>query len=239
MKIGVLGTGMVGQTIGTKLVRMSQDVMMGSRSSTNEKAAAWVKANGPKASAGTFADAAKFGEILFNCTHGVASLDALKLAGAENMKGKILIDVANPLDFSKGMPPILSVSNTDSLGEQIQRAFPDVKVVKSLNTINCKLMVNPSLVRGDHDVFVSGNDQTAKWRVTEILKNWFGWKSVVDIGDIGSDRGRGRPKAQSVSACGPGSFGRTGATPRIRPARPGAFPSSSSSRSTRIRYHGT
>jgi len=189
MKIGVLGTGMVGQTIGTKLVRMGQDVMMGSRSSTNEKAAAWVKANGPKASAGTFADAAKFGEILFNCTHGVASLDALKLAGAENMKGKILIDVANPLDFSKGMPPTLSVSNTDSLGEQIQRAFPDVKVVKSLNTMNCKLMVNPSLVRGDHDVFVSGNDQTAKSRVTEILKNWFGWKSVVDLGDIGSARG--------------------------------------------------
>src|SRR5207247_239815 len=169
MKIGVLGTGMVGQTIGTKLVRMSQDVMMGSRSSTNEKAAAWVKANGPKASAETFADAAKFGEILFNCTHGVASLDALKLAGAENMKGKILIDVANPLDFSKGMPPTLSVSNTDSLGEQIQRAFPDVKVVKSLNTMNCKLMVNPSLVRGDHDVWVSGNDQTAAYHRAVVL----------------------------------------------------------------------
>ena len=162
---------------------------MGSRSSTNEKAAAWVKANGPKASQGTFADAAKFGEILFNCTHGMASLDALKLAGAENMKGKILIDLANPLDFSKGMPPTLAVSNTDSLAEQIQRAFPDTKVVKSLNTMNCKLMVNPSLVRGDHDVFVSGNDKAAKSRVTEILRNWFGWKSVVDLGDIGSARG--------------------------------------------------
>src|SRR5207247_10411005 len=115
MKIGVLGTGMVGQTIGTKLVRMSQDVMMGSRSSTNEKAAAWVKANGPKASAGTFADAAKFGEILFNCTHGVASLDALNLAGAENMKGKRLIDVANQLDLYKGMTPTLSVSTPSPL----------------------------------------------------------------------------------------------------------------------------
>ncbi|TMI71983.1 MAG: NADP oxidoreductase [Bacillati bacterium ANGP1] len=189
MKLGVLGTGMAGHAIGTKLVQMGQDVMMGSRSSTNEKAAAWVKANGPKASQGTFADAAKFGEILFNCTHGMASLDALKLAGAENMKGKILIDLANPLDFSKGMPPTLAVSNTDSLAEQIQRAFPDTKVVKSLNTMNCKLMVNPSLVRGDHDVFVSGNDKAAKSRVTEILRNWFGWKSVVDLGDIGSARG--------------------------------------------------
>ena len=189
MKIGVLGTGMVGHAIGTKLVQMGQEVMMGSRSNTNEKAAAWVKANGPKASQGTFTDAAKFGEILFNCTHGMASLDALKLAGAENMKGKILIDVANPLDFSKGMPPTLAVSNTDSLAEQIQRAFPDTKVVKSLNTMNCKLMVNPSLVRGDHDVFVSGNDKAAKSRVTEILRNWFGWKSVVDLGDIGSARG--------------------------------------------------
>ena len=189
MKLGVLGTGMVGHAIGTKLVQMGQGVMMGSRSNTNEKAAAWVKANGPKASQGTFTDAAKFGEILFNCTHGMASLDALKLAGAENMKGKILIDVANPLDFSKGMPPTLAVSNTDSLAEQIQRAFPDTKVVKSLNTMNCKLMVNPSLVRGDHDVFVSGNDKAAKSRVTEILRNWFGWKSVVDLGDIGSARG--------------------------------------------------
>src|SRR5436309_8244593 len=165
MKIGVLGTGMVGQTIGTKLVRMGQDVMMGSRSSTNEKAAAWVKANAPKASAGTFADAAKFGEMLFNCTHGVASLDALKLARAQNMKGKLLIDVANPLDFSKGMPPTLSVCNTDSLAEQIQKAFPEVRVVKTLNTVNCNLMVNPSIVPGDHDVFVSGNDQDAKVKV--------------------------------------------------------------------------
>src|SRR3989454_9716998 len=131
MKLGVLGTGMAGHAIGTKLVQMGQDVMMGSRSSTNEKAAAWVKANGPKASHGTFTDAAKFGEILFNCTHGMASLDALKLAAAKNMMGKILIDVSNPLDFSNGMPPTLEVSNTDSISEQSQRAFPDTKVVKS------------------------------------------------------------------------------------------------------------
>jgi predicted dinucleotide-binding enzyme len=189
MKIGVLGTGMVGPTIGTKLVELGHEVMMGSRSKDNEKAAAWAKSAGPKASHGTFADAARFGEVLFNCTNGMASLKALGLAGAENMKGKILVDIANPLDSSKGMPPTLSVSNTDSLGEQIQRAFPDTKVVKTLNTMNCRIMVNPSLVRGDHDVFVSGNDRAAKERVKDILTNGFGWKSVVDLGDITTARG--------------------------------------------------
>lgn len=189
MKIGVLGTGMVGPTIGTKLVELGHEVMIGSRSKDNEKAAAWAKSAWPKASHGTFADAARFGEVLFNCTNGMASLKALGLAGAENMKGKILVDIANPLDFSKGMPPTLSVSNTDSLGEQIQRAFPDTKVVKTLNTMNCGIMVNPSLVRGDHDVFVSGNDRAAKERVKDILTNGFGWKSVVDLGDITTARG--------------------------------------------------
>jgi predicted dinucleotide-binding enzyme len=189
MKIGVLGTGGVGTTIETKLVQLGHDVMMGSRTKTNEKAAAWVKANGPMASHGTFADAGRFGELLFNCTSGGASVDALKLAGAANLNGKVLLDIANPLDFSKGMPPTLSVCNTDSLGEQIQRAFPDAKVVKTLNTMSCKIMVNPSLVAGEHDVFVSGNDRAAKARVTEILKGWFGWKSVIDLGDITSARG--------------------------------------------------
>jgi predicted dinucleotide-binding enzyme len=189
MKIGVLGTGVVGTTIGTRLVQLGDDVMMGSRTKTNEKAAAWVKANGPKASHDTFADAARFGELLFNCTSGGASVDALKLAGAANLNGKVLLDIANPLDFSKGMPPTLSVCNTDSLGEQIQRAFPDVKVVKTLNTMSCKIMVNPSLVPGEHDVFVSGNDRGAKAKVTEILKGWFGWKSVIDLGDITTARG--------------------------------------------------
>jgi len=163
--------------------------MRGSRSKNTEKAAAWVKANGPKASQGTFADAARFGETLFNCTSGVASVDALKLAGATNLNGKVLLDIANPLDFSRGMPPTLSVCNTDSLGEQIQRAFPDVKVVKTLNAMHCKIMVNPSLVSGEHDVFVSGNDRAAKAKVIEILKGWFGWKSVIDLGDITAARG--------------------------------------------------
>jgi predicted dinucleotide-binding enzyme len=101
----------------------------------------------------------------------------------------VLIDIANPLDFSKGMPPTLSVCNTDSLGEQIQRAFPQVKVVKTLNTMNANLMVNPALLSGDHDVFVSGNDPAAKAQVTNFLKQQFGWKSVIDLGDITTARG--------------------------------------------------
>jgi hypothetical protein len=189
MKIAVLGTGMVGKAIGTKLVQLGHNVKMGSRTTNNEKAAEWVKANGANSSQGTFADAAAFGELLFNCTSGMASLEVLKLAGANNLSGKVLIDISNPLDFSKGMPPTLSVCNADSLGEQIQRAFPEVKVVKTLNTMNCNIMVNPSLVPGSHDVFVCGNDAGAKSKVTEILKNWFGWKSVIDLGDITSARG--------------------------------------------------
>lgn len=189
MKIAVLGTGMVGNVIAAKLVQLGHEVKMGSRTANNANAAEWAKANGTKASQGTFADAAKFGEIIFNCTAGVASLRALKIAGAENLKGKILIDVANPLDFSKGFRPTMAICNTDSLGEQIQHAFPDVKVVKTLNTVNCNVMVNPRLVPGDHDMFMSGNNIDAKAKVTDILKNWFGWKNVIDLGDISTARG--------------------------------------------------
>ena len=190
MRIGILGTGMVGNAIGTKLIQKGRQVMMGSRTANNEKARAWAKAAGANASQGTFADAAKFGEILFNCTTGMASLEALKLAGAHNLAGKVLIDLANPLDFSRGTPPSLSVCNTDSLAEQIQRAFPDTKVVKSLNTMNCYVMVNPGLLPGEHNVFLSGNDPGAKGKVKEVL-GWLGWRpqQMVDLGDITSARG--------------------------------------------------
>ena len=189
MKLGILGTGMVGNAIGTKLIQLGHEVKMGSRTPSNEKAAEWVKANGPKASQGTFADAAAFGEIIFNCTAGTASIEALKQAGERNLQSKVLIDISNPLDFSRGMPPTLTICNTDSVGEQIQRAFPNVKVVKTLNTVNCNVMVNPSLVPGDHDVFLSGNDAAAKSKVREVLTQWFGWKSVIDLGDISTARG--------------------------------------------------
>ena len=189
MKIAILGTGVVGQTIGTKLVSLGHDVKMGARAAGNEKAAKWAKDNGARATHGTFADAAAFGEIIFNCTSGMASLDALRQAGPRNLDGKILIDVANPLDFSKGMPPTLSVCNTDSLGEQIQRAFPKAKVVKALNTVNTSVMVEPAkLGGGDHDLWICGNDAAAKGRVTELVRS-FGWKNVRDLGDISAARG--------------------------------------------------
>jgi predicted dinucleotide-binding enzyme len=189
MKIAVFGTGMVGNTIGSKLVSLGHEVKMGSRSANNEKAAAWVKEAGPHASQGTFAEAASFGEIIFNCTKGDATLAALRAAGAKALEGKVLVDISNPLDFSKGMPPSLFVFGTDSLGEQIQREFPNTRVVKALNTINCYVMVDPSRVPGEHATFVSGNDAEAKQKVTEILRGWFGWKQVIDLGDITTARG--------------------------------------------------
>jgi predicted dinucleotide-binding enzyme len=188
MKIGVLGTGMVGTKIATKLSALGNEVMLGSRNPGNEKAVAWAQAAGAKASPGTYAQAARFGEILFNCTQGTASIEALRSAGVDNLKGKVLIDIANPLDFSRGAPPTLAICNTDSLGERIQRTFPETKVVKTLNTVNCEVMVNPALVPGDHDIFVCGNDADAKARVADILKQGFGWRSVTDLGDISAAR---------------------------------------------------
>ncbi|PTL85770.1 NADPH-dependent F420 reductase [Vitiosangium sp. GDMCC 1.1324] len=189
MKIAVLGTGMVGETIASKLVSLGHEVKMGSRSANNEKAAAWVKKAGPKASQGTFAEASSFGEILFNCTSGSGSIEALEAAGRQNLRGKILVDIANPLEFTKGMPPTLFVSNNDSLGERIQRAFPELKVVKTLNTINASVMVEPGRLPGAHAVFVSGNDVEAKGQVKQILEGWFGWKEIIDLGDITTSRG--------------------------------------------------
>jgi len=188
MRIGILGTGTVGQTLGTRLVQLGHDVKLGSRTGTNEKAAKWVTGAGEHATHGTFADAAVFGEIVFNCTGGMVSLAALNDAGAENLKNKVVVDVSNPLDFSRGFPPTLTVCNTDSVAEQIQRAFPDAKVVKALNTMTAPLMVNPTAIPGDHDVFLCGNDADAKARVTELLRS-FGWRGILDLGDITAARG--------------------------------------------------
>ena len=188
MRIGILGTGVVGQTIGSRLAQLGHDVMLGARTATNEKAAKWASENKPLGAHGTFADAAQFGEIVFNCTSGLVSVDALTAAGAANLDGKTLVDVANPLDFSKGFPPTLTISNTESVAERIQAAFPAAKVVKTLNTVTAAVMVNPSLVSGDHDVFVSGNDAAAKAQVTELLRS-FGWRTVIDLGDITTARG--------------------------------------------------
>ena len=202
MKIGILGTGMVGQTIGAKLMEAGHDVLFGTRDVEktltrtepdgygNPPFSEWKKQR-PQVRLDTFQEAAVHGEILFNTTAGVASLAALNQAGVGNLRGKILIDIANPLDASQGFPPTLAVCNTDSLGEQIQNAFPEAKVVKTLNTMNAYVMVNPALVPGDHTVFLSGNDAAAKERVSQSLTEWFGWKpeNILDLGDISTARG--------------------------------------------------
>lgn len=196
MKVAILGTGMVGQALAAKLAELGHDVVIGTRnvSETLAKTApgpfgnppfkAW-KEKFPAIPLVTFAEAAARGEIILNATSGGTSVAALRLAGEANLAGKVLVDIANPLDFSKGMPPSLSVCNTDSLAEQIQRAFPAVKVVKALNTVNALVMVNPAAVGGgDHFLPVCGNDAAAKVMVTEFLKSNFGWKHIVDLGDI-------------------------------------------------------
>lgn len=202
MKIGVLGTGMVGQTIGAKLLEAGHDVLFGTRDVEktlartepdgygNPSFSEWKKQQ-PQVRLGTFQEAAAHGQILFNTTAGVGSLAALNQAGAGNLRGKILMDIANPLDASQGFPPTLAVCNTDSLGEQIQNAFPEAKVVKTLNTMNAYVMVNPALVPGDHNVFLSGNDTDAKRQVAAFLTDWFGWKpeNILDLGDITTARG--------------------------------------------------
>lgn len=204
MKVAIIGTGGVGQTIASKLISLGHQVMIGTRNVAEKLASQakdgygnppfseWHKQN-QQIKLGTFAEASAFGELIINATHGENSVKALKLAGANNMNGKILIDIANPLDFSKGMPPglLAGLSNTHSLGEEIQQAFPEVKVVKTLNTMWAGLMVNPALIsHGDHSNFICGNDPEAKQKVKSLL-NEFGWKdeNILDLGDISSSRG--------------------------------------------------
>ncbi len=193
MKIGILGTGAVGQTIGTALIAKGHDVMLGSRTAGNEKANSWATTNGVKASNGTFTDAAKFGELIFICLNGSVTPVALQQAGAENFNDKVVIDVTNPLDFSHGMPPSLlpQYCNTYSLGEEVQKLLSDAKVVKGLNTVTANLMVNATLVNNaDHNLFICGNDTDAKNAVRKLLSENFNWKpeNILDFGDMKSAR---------------------------------------------------
>lgn len=190
MNIGILGTGIVGTTLGTKLVSLGHAVKLGSREHDNEAAGKWVKQTGRGASQGTFADAVAFGEMVLVCLRGDVSLPVVNSVGAAKFKGKIVVDVSNPLDMAKGFPcPLLpDLVNTTSLGEEVQKALPGSFVVKTLNTVNCEVMVNPGLVKGESDLFISGNDAGAKQTVTEVLRS-FGWKTVIDLGDITTARG--------------------------------------------------
>lgn len=201
MRYAVLGTGAVGRNIAAKLASLGHEVVVGTRDPKatlartesdqfgNPPFAVWQQEH-PRVGLETFADAGAFGDSVVNTTAGMASLAALGAVGAENLNGKVLIDVANPLDFSQGMPASLDPVNTDSLGEQIQRAFPRAHVVKTLNTMNTKIMVEPSRVAGEHNVFLSGDDEAAKKAVAALLIS-FGWpqQSILDLGDITTARG--------------------------------------------------
>jgi hypothetical protein len=196
MKIGILGTGAVGRMLGKKLQSLGHELMLGTRDIANtlrretgdyydnQPFGEWINENQGIA-LGTFSDAARHGELLINAVNGAAALAALKNAGAENLQGKILVDLCNPLDFSHGMPPKLFLSNDNSLGEEIQNTFPEVKVVKTLNTMTAGIMVNPASLDGEHHVFLCGNDDEARQTVRELLKS-LGWKEEwqIDLGDI-------------------------------------------------------
>lgn len=190
MRIAVLGTGMVGRAIGSRLVELGHEVRMGSRRAGGDAATAWAADAGTSASEGTFEDAAAFGELVFNCTSGLGTLAALEQAGAQHLDGKVLVDVANPLDFSTGELR-LAVCNGDSLGEQVQRAVPGARVVKALNTMNCEIMVDPASVPGEHVVLMCGDHDDAKQVVRELL-GAFGWPDprIVDLGALRAARGQ-------------------------------------------------
>jgi 8-hydroxy-5-deazaflavin:NADPH oxidoreductase len=193
MKIGIIGGGGVAQTFGAGLIALGHDVVLGIRNVTADELAKdraqavpladWQAKTGAKVM--TMAQAAAHGDLIVNATAGQASLAALALAGAANLKGKVLIDIANALDFSQGMPPFIHAAYTGatSLAEQIQAAYPETHVVKAFNTVSAAAMVNAAFVPGDHDLLIAGNDAGAKQSVTDIAKA-FGWTHIVDLGDI-------------------------------------------------------
>jgi 8-hydroxy-5-deazaflavin:NADPH oxidoreductase len=201
MRIGVLGTGMVGRALAGRLAELDHEVVIGTRdveqtlartdtdSIGNPPYAEWQQDN-LSVRLVPFAEAGAHGELIVNATAGTGALSALEAAGAANLSGKVLADVANPLDFSQGFPPLLSVANADSLAEQIQRAFPDARVVKTLNTMNAYVMIEPSRVPGRHSAFLAGEDAAAKETVKGLLRE-FGWpeESMIDLGGIRAARG--------------------------------------------------
>jgi 8-hydroxy-5-deazaflavin:NADPH oxidoreductase len=199
MNIAVLGTGMVGRAIAGRLHELGHTVVVGTRDPEatlartepdgmgNPPFSTWLGAL-PDIGLATFADAAAHAELVVNATDGSATLEVLTLAGADNLAGKVLVDLSNPLDFAAGFPPSLFVKDTDSLGEQVQRSFPAARVVKTLNTLTASLMVRPDTLGEPSTVFVSGDDTDAKATVTELLQS-FGHQDVVDLGGMETARG--------------------------------------------------
>ena len=201
MKISILGTGIVGQTIAAKMTELKHEVFMGTRDAavtssriksnpmSGKSFPDWHKSN-PVVSLVNYQDLPDDTDVFINATGGQGSIAALESVGHTKLEHKVILDIANPLDFSQGMPPSLYVCNTDSLAEQIQKEFPGSQIVKSLNTMNCFIMVNPGLVKGDHTVFMSGNDREAKAKVKSLLED-IGWnaKNILDLGDITTARG--------------------------------------------------
>ena len=197
MNIGVLGSGIVGQTGGGKLAGLGHSVVLGTRdpAKVDEKKGyapslgEWLAGAGPNARLGTFAEAAAHGAVIVNALNGLVSVEVLRPLAA-SLDGKLLIDISNPLDFSRGMPPaVLTYEGGASLAEEIQRALPGARVVKTLNTLTASLMVNPrQLADGDHSVFLSGDDAAAKAQAADILRS-FGWRDIIDMGGLASARG--------------------------------------------------
>jgi len=181
MNIGILGSGDVGQALARGFLALGHRVMLGSREPENPKAAAWVKRAGAGASHGTFAQAAQFGELIVLATLGVATENAIRLAGPERFRGKLVLDATNPLDFSNGMPPVLVGGVGDSGGERHQRLLPTAQVVKAFNSVGNPLMFRPEFPGGPPTMFICGDDASAKKRVGEICKD-FGW----DVADVGA-----------------------------------------------------
>lgn len=187
MKIGILGSGNVGRSLGTGLAARGHDVKIGSRTPGKAELREWLKAANGHGSTGTFAEAAAFGDMVLLCTLGEAAEQVIDLAGAKNLAGKVLIDVTNPLDFTKGMPPGLFVGTTDSLGERVQRKLPGARVVKCLNIVGNQTMIRPKMQEGLPDMMVAGNDKAAKQAVAGVLKD-LGWGDPIDVGGIESAR---------------------------------------------------
>ncbi|MCI4323386.1 MAG: NAD(P)-binding domain-containing protein [Thermoplasmata archaeon] len=182
MKVGIIGSGDVARSLGTGFIGAGHEVKIGTRGESSPALHAWVEAGSGKASAGTFTDAAKFGEIIVLATKGTANPEAIRTAGIDHFHGKVVIDVTNPLVMEPNSPPRLALGHTTSAGEEVQKLLPHSQVVKTLNTIGHVHMVHPKF-SGNPTMFLCGNDAKAKETVTGILRA-FGWKSIVDTGNI-------------------------------------------------------